>query len=148
MKYCPNCNKKVSDESKFCPDCGGNIVERDNTSMSANSTGYSESFFKRLFNDEYGFTVNRFLRKLAKFLLVLAPILLVVVFIIGAALAGTGNQGLGVAMIINSFVIAFVCFLGAVNLLWFATLGNNVAVIRQQGEKGKSKDEGAALPKL
>ena len=135
MKYCPSCNKSVSGESKFCPDCGGNVVERDNIPVSANSAGYSEGFFKRLFHDEYGFTVNRFLRGLAKFLLVLAPILLIAMFITGIVLIGDYEEILGTILIINSFVIAFACFLGAVNLMWLATLGNNVAVMRQQGEK-------------
>lgn len=149
MKYCPNCNKKVSDISNFCPDCGGNVVERDNIPMTTSGAGYSGGFFKRLFHDEYGFTANRVLRGFAKFLMILAPIDLIALFIVGAALAGTGNEVLGIIMIISSFVVAFACFIGAVNLLWRATLGNNVAVMRQQSEKNNAnKDNSSALPKL
>lgn len=132
MKYCPNCNKKVPDVSNFCPDCGGNVVERDNIPMTAKGTGNSEGFFKRLFNDEYGFTVNRVLRGFAKFLMILAPIILVISLIAGIAQI---EESPGPIVLIVGIATAVACFLGAVNLLWFATLGNNVAVMRQQGEK-------------
>ena len=148
MKYCPKCNKKVADVSNFCPDCGGNVIERDTIPMTASGAGQSGGFFKRLFHDEYGFTANRVLRGFAKFLMILAPIDLIALFIVGAALAGTGNEVIGVIVIISSFVVAFACFIGAVNLLWRATLGNNVAVMRKQSEQDKAKDNSAALPKL
>ncbi len=144
MKYCPKCNKKVADISNFCPDCGGNVVERDNIPMTASGAGYSGGFFKRLFHDEYGFTVNRFLRIVAKILMILAPVMLVLAVILTII-----EEQFGPIIIPAGIILALACFFGAVNLLWFATLGNNVAVMRQQSEKNNAnKDNSSALPKL
>lgn len=90
---------------------------------------------KKLWNDEYGFAVNKFLKALAKVLLVLCPLSFAVGFIVWGGL-GFREQYIPLCLG-GSVALAVVCFFGAVNLLWLATLGNNVAKIRQQGENSK-----------
>lgn len=142
MKYCPNCNKRVADVSKFCPDCGGNVVERDNVPLT--SKGYTGS----LFNDEYGFTVNRALRGGAIALFIVAPICFIIAFIVGIVMIEDSGI-LAATIIIGGLITAVTWIFNAIVLLWFATLGNNVAVMRQQSEKNNAnKDNSSALPKL
>ena len=89
---------------------------------------------KKLWNDEYGFVVNKFLKGLAKILLVLCPLSFAVGFIVWG---GMGFREQYIPLCLGgSVALAIVCFLGAVHLLWLATLGNNVAKIRklQEGE--------------
>ncbi len=135
MKYCPNCNKQVADVSKFCPDCGSNVVERDNISTTVNGTGYTGNLFNSsLFNDEYGFTVNRVLRGSAIALFIIAPIWFIIALIVGIDMIE--NSGiLAATIIIGGLIMAVTWIFNAIVLLWFATLGNNVAVMRQQSEK-------------
>lgn len=143
MKYCPNCNKRVADVSKFCPDCGGNVEERDSIPMTASGAGYTDS----LFNDEYGFTVNRALRGGAIALFIVAPICFIIALIVGIAMIEDSGI-LAATIIIGGLIMAVTWIFNAIVLLWFATLGNNVAVMRKQSEQDKAKDNSAALPKL
>ena len=106
------------------------------------------NFFSRLWNDENGTVVNHFLRGFAKVLMVLTPIVGVALIIIGAFVAMDVNEVLGAVMIIGSPILMFISFVQSVMWLWIATLGNNVAVMRQQGEQDKAKDNSSALPKL
>jgi len=94
----------------------------------------------KLWNDEYGFEVNKFLKGLAKFLFGAAVVIVGLGTIIGLLsfmdfMYWYSNHWY--LPIVGGVIIAFICFLGAVNLLWLATLGNNVAIIRQQQEKGE-----------
>ena len=122
MKYCPNCNKRVADVSKFCPDCGGNVVERDNIPISASGAGYTDSL------------VNRALRGGAIALFIVAPICFIIALIVGIAMIEDSGI-LAATIIIGGLITAVTWIFNAIVLLWFATLGNNVAVMRKQGEK-------------
>lgn len=148
MKYCPNCNKQVSDVSKFCPDCGGSVVEMDNIPTTVSGTGYTGNLFNNsLFNDEYGFTVNRVLRGSAIALFIIVPIWFIIALIVGIDMIE--NSGiLAATIIIGGLTMAVTWVFNAIVLLWLATLGNNVAVMRKQSEQDKTKDNSAALPKL
>jgi hypothetical protein len=90
---------------------------------------------KKLWNDEYGFAVNKFLKGLAKILLVFCPLSFAAGFIVWGGMGF--DEWVLPACLGGSVAFAIICFLGAVNLLWLATLGNNVAKIRQQGESDK-----------
>ena len=87
-----------------------------------------------MWNDEYGFAVNKLLKALAKVLLVLSPLSFAIGFVVWGGM-GFGEQYIPLCLGVSAAAAA-VCFFGAVHLLWLATLGNNVAVIRQKQEKG------------
>lgn len=90
---------------------------------------------RKLWNDEYGFAVNKFLKGLAKALLFICPLSFAFGFIVWGGL-GFREQYIPLCLG-GSVAFAIVCFFGAVSLLWLAALGNNVAKIRQQGENNK-----------
>jgi len=90
---------------------------------------------KNLWNDEYGFGVNKFLKELAKVLLIISLLPCVVGLIWWGARNGFYDEDIGAFL--GGVVLTIVCFFGAIILFWMSALGKNVAKIRQQGERNE-----------
>ena len=100
-------------------------------------------FFNKLANDEYGFEVNKFLRKLAKVVLIIGIIISILPIIGGAFyimvqwdyLHADVVTPIALLVVIACAINLVIFFISSVTLLWFASVGTNTAHIRQQLEK-------------
>ena len=113
-------HKKDSEET--CPFCGSVMGRQE---AAKGQTG-------RLSNYEYVLQLNRFIKRLAKLLLVAG-----VVFLTVGAFASDSLT----AFLIIGIMPAFIFLLCAVNLLWLASLGSNITSARQAKKKGLRRNE-------
>jgi|GEM_PF-2342538 len=91
-------------------------------------------------NDEYGFAVNKRLKTISKVLAVISCIVGVYGILFFLVSISSEELGLFISSSIVMILIAFpIIFFTALMILWTATLGNNIAHIRQKIENNHGK---------
>jgi hypothetical protein len=136
MVYCKKCGNPMEDSATVCSKCGNkkDTVEYASDSL-RNATATTKKLWGRLFNDEYGFETNKFLKTLAKILLIVGCVVLVIGVIGGLVTMIDSGALVGSIIILAAVIVFFISLIGAVNILWFVSIGNNVMHIRQLLEK-------------